>query len=167
MTVLLQGPRAILRPGVEGDIPRLVEVFAAESVARWWPDQDASSLRDLIGGEPGLCVWVVEVDGVVAGIAQAYEESDPQYRHAGIDVSLAPEAQGRGLDPEVVGLVLDHLVGRGHHRVVIDPNAANTRAIRAYEKVGFRPVGTMRSYEWDATLGRWTDGLLMEWVADA
>lgn len=34
---------------------------------------------------------------------------------------------------------------RGHHRLVIDPAAANTRAIRAYERGGFsRPLG--RSY---------------------
>ena len=27
---------------------------------------------------------------------------------------------------------------RGHHRLTIDPAAANERAIRAYEKAGFR-----------------------------
>ena len=29
----------------------------------------------------------------------------------------------------------------------IDPAAANSRAIRCYGKVGFRPVGLMRQYE--------------------
>ena len=51
---------------------------------------------------------------------------------------------------------------RGHHRIVIDPNAANTRAIHAYETVGFRRVGVMREYEWSAHEQRWTDGLLMD-----
>ena len=36
---------------------------------------------------------------------------------------------------------------RGHHRLTIDPAADNAPAIRAYEKVGFRPVGVLRSYE--------------------
>jgi aminoglycoside 6'-N-acetyltransferase len=164
---VLVGQRVVLRPGRHDDVTVLVGIFASNAVARWWPGEDAASLGGLLAGVDGdLVVWVVEVDGEVIGLAQAYEEPDPQYRHAGIDLALAAEAQGRGLGPEVVGVVVSHLVERGHHRVVIDPNASNARAIRAYEKAGFRRVGTMRSYEWDPTREAWTDGVLMEWVAD-
>jgi aminoglycoside 6'-N-acetyltransferase len=45
--------------------------------------------------------------------------------------------------------------------VTIDPAAANTRAIAAYAKVGFRPVGVMRKYERGPD-GTWHDGLLMD-----
>ncbi len=38
-------------------------------------------------------------------------------------------------------------------------------AIRAYEKVGFRPVGIMRRYEPDVGGRGWHDGLLMELLA--
>ena len=48
--------------------------------------------------------------------------------------------------------------------MTIDPAAANTRAIRAYEKIGFRPVGVMRQYE-RAPDGTWRDGLLMDLLA--
>ena len=59
-----------------------------------------------------------------------------------------------------------HLVDDlGHHRLTIDPAAANTRAIRAYEKAGFRAVGVMRRYE-RAPDGTWRDGLLMDLLAD-
>lgn len=44
--------------------------------------------------------------------------------------------------------------------------AANAAAIRTYEKVGFRPVGVMRSYERDVSGDGWHDGLLMELLAD-
>lgn len=54
---------------------------------------------------------------------------------------------------------------RRHHRLVIDPAAANTRAIRAYERVGFRAVGVMRAYERGAD-GTWHDNLLMDMLAD-
>ena len=54
---------------------------------------------------------------------------------------------------------------RGHHRVTIDPATGNAAAIRAYEKVGFRPVGIMRSYERDQDGRGWHDGLLMELLA--
>jgi aminoglycoside 6'-N-acetyltransferase len=48
---------------------------------------------------------------------------------------------------------------------VIDPAADNAAAIRAYEKVGFRPVGVMRQYE-RLPGGEWHDGLLMDLLAD-
>ena len=53
---------------------------------------------------------------------------------------------------------------RGHHRLTIDPAAANDRAIRCYAKVGFRPVGVMRAYERGLD-GRFHDGLLMDMLA--
>jgi aminoglycoside 6'-N-acetyltransferase len=52
----------------------------------------------------------------------------------------------------------------GHHRLIIDPAAANERAIRCYERVGFRPVGVMRDYERGPD-GSWHDGLVMDLLA--
>jgi aminoglycoside 6'-N-acetyltransferase len=56
---------------------------------------------------------------------------------------------------------IDNFAARGHHRFTIDPAAHNEHAIRAYEAVGFRPVGRMRDYE-RAPDGTWHDGLLMD-----
>ena len=53
----------------------------------------------------------------------------------------------------------------GHHRLTIDPAAANAAAIRCYRKVGFRPVGIMRAYWRDPHTGDWRDGLLMDLLA--
>jgi len=50
---------------------------------------------------------------------------------------------------------------RGHHRLTIDPALANERAVRVYERVGFRRVGVMRNYERGAD-GTWHDGLLLD-----
>lgn len=52
-----------------------------------------------------------------------------------------------------------------HHRLTIDPAAANT-AIRSYRKVGFQPVGIMRAYGRDHRTGGWADGLLVDLLAD-
>jgi len=54
---------------------------------------------------------------------------------------------------------------RGHHRITIDPAAANEPAIRCYAKVGFRPVGIMRQYERGPD-GTFHDGLLMDLLRD-
>ena len=32
------------------------------------------------------------------------------------------------------------LRAEGHETIIIDPDPANTRAVRAYEKAGFRPI---------------------------
>ncbi len=93
---------------------------------------------------------------------QYHEEQDPGYRSAGIDIFVAPEYQERGLGTDAIRTLARHLIAdRGHHRLTIDPAADNVRAIAAYRKVGFRPVGVMRQYERGLD-GTWHDGLLMD-----
>ena len=78
---------------------------------------------------------------------------------------MATDHQGRGVGPEAIRLAARWLIDeRGHHRITIDPAAANARAIRAYEKVGFRRVGVLREYERGPD-GTWRDGLLMDLLA--
>ena len=103
---------------------------------------------------------------VVIGAIQAWEENEPDYRHAGIDLFLATAAQGRGLGPEAIRLVATWLIDvRGHHRLTIDPAADNVAAVRACRKVGFEPVGRLRLYERGAD-GEWHDAVLMELLAE-
>jgi len=164
----LEGQRVVLRSGRPGDEAAMDAMFATDEVARWWPAADADEIASLVDNlDPDVDVWMIEVDGQVVGLIQAYEESDPMYRHAGIDIVLHPDAHGRGLGPEAIRILARHLfLDRGHHRIVIDPNAANARAIHVYEKVGFRRVGVLRQYEWHEREGRWTDGLLMDLLRD-
>ena len=49
--------------------------------------------------------------------------------------------------------------------LTIDPAAHNEAAIRAYERVGFVPVGIMRRYERGPD-GTWHDGLLMDMLRE-
>jgi aminoglycoside 6'-N-acetyltransferase len=154
-----------LRLATPADAAELRRIHATPEVARWWdlPREDFPD-ADLEAGETR---WVIEVDGRVAGLVQAYEEHEPKYRHAAIDVFLDPAFHGRGLGTEAVRRLVALLIDeRGHHRVTIDPAVDNAAAIRAYEKVGFRPVGVMRQYERDADGQGWHDALLMELLAD-
>jgi aminoglycoside 6'-N-acetyltransferase len=160
---VLTGRRVRLRPGRPEDAGRLREILAEPSVYQWWgePDPVADIENDLLGAGSAVLL-VVEVDGQVAGGIQYDEELDPMYRHAGIDIFLAAAFQGRGAGREAVALLAGFLFEqRGHHRITIDPAAANERAIRSYASVGFRPVGVMRQYE-RGNDGRFHDGLLMD-----
>jgi aminoglycoside 6'-N-acetyltransferase len=154
-------PGIDLRPLAERDAPELRRIRAMPQVSRWWDEpEDDFPLED-----DESTRFVIEVDGRVAGMIQYWEETEPKYRHAGIDLFLDPAFHGRGIGTEAVRRVVRLLIDeRGHHRITIDPAADNAAAIRAYEKVGFRPVGVMRGYERDADGGGWHDGLLMELV---
>ncbi len=163
---VLAGRTVTLRPGRPGDAARLREILADPSVSRWWGDPDpAGELESRLRSGGPTVLLVVEIGGEVAGGIQYHEEDDPQYRHAGIDIYLGSRFQGRGAGTEAVTLLAGFLFqARGHHRLTIDPAAANTEAIRCYTKVGFRPVGVMRAYERGPD-GRFHDGLLMDMLA--
>jgi aminoglycoside 6'-N-acetyltransferase len=152
----------VLRPLTEGDEDELRRIHSTPEVSRWWDLPDA----DFPWDEPESTRLAIEVDGAVAGLIQFSEELEPKYRHAGIDLFLDPALHGRGLGAEAVRRVVRHLIDdRGHHRITIDPATANTAAIRAYEKAGFRRVGVMRRSERDADGRGWHDSLLMELLA--
>lgn len=157
--------RVELRPLDRSDLPVLTEILRQDGVRRWWGQHDAQDVEAefLHGSAESLGI---AVDGELAGAVQFNEETDPDYRHASIDIFLGQRWQGQGHGPEALKLLASHLIhSRGHHRITIDPSADNIRAIRAYEKVGFRRVGVMRKYERGAD-GTWHDGLLMDLLAE-
>ena len=162
----IRGEGFALRPATLDDVPRLAEMAAAPSVAPWWGEQGEQVWRRRIIEEgEDAHRYVIEQAGSAIGFAQWYEENDPEYRHAGIDLFLDQHVQGRGLGAEVVRLLARWLMDvRGHHRLVIDPAAANERAIRCYESVGFRPIGIARQRE-RIPDGTWRDSLLMDLLA--
>jgi aminoglycoside 6'-N-acetyltransferase len=154
-----------LRPIGEGDLDPLLAIIGAPGVAEWWTPID-----DLEHEREGLCneghAFAIEVGGELAGWLAFDEEEEPDYRHASLDIFLAPDYQDRGLGRRALRLAAGWLIGeRKHHRLTIDPAAHNARAIRTYSAVGFRPVGVMRRYERGAD-GSWHDGLLMDLIED-
>ena len=120
-----------------------------------------------VADEPEATRFTIHHEGEIAGMVQFGEDLEPKYRHASIDIFVAPAHQGRGVCTESIRLVVDHLLGeRGHHRITIDPAADNAAAIACYAKVGFRPVGVMRLAERDADGRGWHDSLMMELVVE-
>jgi aminoglycoside 6'-N-acetyltransferase len=160
----LTGTQVRLRPVRPGDKEKLWQIFSDPEVARWWGDP-AKSVEDSLAVSEDDSQFLIELDGEAIGFIQCSEETDPMYRHASIDISLRSPWQGKGLGPDAIKTLARFLIDQhGHHRLTIDPAAHNTRAIKAYERVGFKPVGLMRQYE-RAPDGEWHDGLLMDMLA--
>lgn len=162
-TPVLYGQGLTLRPANDSDVPPLLEMFSEDAVERWWFPQSPDKVRDRIHRTDQFG-WVIESEGTVRGWIQAGEEDDEEYRSAWMDIATATETHGTGLARGALVTVMRYLVEvRGHHRITIDPDVLNGRAVRAYEKVGFRTVGIMRHY-CRRPDGQLADGMLMEYV---
>jgi aminoglycoside 6'-N-acetyltransferase len=158
----VRGERLNLEPVRPEHAERLRALRSTPEVARWWePPADDWPLSV----EPDHHSFAVVVDGEVAGYIQFWEEPDPSARHADVDIFLGPGHQDRGLGSEAMRTVVRHLIDeRGHHRITLGTSVDNARAIRTYEKVGFRRVGVMRKSARSHLTGEWEDELLMELV---
>jgi aminoglycoside 6'-N-acetyltransferase len=163
----LRGPRVVLRPAGADDIPALEDIRREPAVERWWGVlEDGELAEDLAAENDDVVILAIEVAGDMVGAIQWYQERTPAFRHAGMDIFLTTRVHGRGIGTEAVRVLARHLIDEhGFHRLVIDPSAANAAAVRAYEKVGFQPVGRLRR-SWRGPDGTWEDQLLMDLLAD-
>jgi aminoglycoside 6'-N-acetyltransferase len=158
----LRGERVTLRPTRADDRGALRRIREEPAVLEWW---EAPS-PEWPGDEEDVELLTLTVDGEVAGLVQFWEDPDPDTRHADVDILLTTHLQDQGLGTDAMRTVVTHLTDdRGHHRITLTTSPDNARAIRVYEKVGFRQVGVTRRSERRAD-GDWYDELLMEYVVE-
>jgi aminoglycoside 6'-N-acetyltransferase len=157
----LYGERVTIRPAEPEELDVLAGIMAVDPETSAWWSTNADTIRGWFA-DPEYVVLVIDEGDRTAGIIAFDEETDPDYHSVGIDISLFECCVGRGLGPEALRLLIGWLIdARAHHRITIDPAVANARAVRAYEKVGFRPIGVARDYERGPD-GSWHDNLLMD-----
>jgi aminoglycoside 6'-N-acetyltransferase len=157
---LLAGRAVALRRARPVDVPALLAILDEPEVAAWWRRDEWERLD-----ETDAVTFVIEVEGRTAGCIQYHEELDPDYYAAAVDLFVSAAVHGRGVGSDAMRTLIAWLIDeRGHHRVTVDPAAANARAIHVYEKLGFRPVGVLRAYE-RVEGDTWRDALLMDLLA--
>jgi aminoglycoside 6'-N-acetyltransferase len=159
--LVLHGGLVSLRRTVAADVPVLLRILQEPEVAAWWRRDEWERLD-----ETDAVTFSVLREGAVAGCIQYGEETDPDYWSAAVDVFVSAAVHGCGVGTDAMRTLIAWLFdARGHHRLTVDPAAANARAVHVYEKLGFRPVGVLRRYERVAG-GEWRDALLMELLAE-
>ncbi|RKE17238.1 GNAT family N-acetyltransferase [Streptomyces sp. TLI_171] len=144
---VIAGERTRLLPVGEEHLPLLAGWFADPAFVRHWGGQPLSReevARKYTGRRrPAVESFLVTVDTVPIGYVQ-YVPAGPG--QGGIDLVLVPQAQGSGLGPDAARALVRHLhTVLGWSRVTVDPEASNSRAVRAWTRAGFRPVGRQGS----------------------
>ncbi|MGV9318805.1 GNAT family N-acetyltransferase [Streptomyces sp. NPDC003660] len=139
----IAGEVTLLVPATEEHLPLLAGWFADPAFVREWGGQPLGReevAAKYIGRRRPAVVSLLVLAGVdPVGYAQ-YVAAGPH--DGGIDMVLAPHAQGRGYGPDAARALVRHLhTCVGWDRVTVDPEASNRRAVRAWSKAGFRPVG--------------------------
>ena len=139
-------PEYIVHPMSSADLPMIRRWLETPEVVRWWGQADEQYA--LVSGDldhPDMDQFIVAFDDQPFGYIQCYPlstwhqgfgEQPPRTR--GIDQFIGePDMIGRGHGSHFIRQFVDTLLRSGTPRVVTDPDPANARAVRAYEKAGF------------------------------
>ncbi|MEO1197791.1 MAG: GNAT family N-acetyltransferase [Pseudomonadota bacterium] len=139
----------------------------------WWgePDTELGHIRDMVEGRDTTRPFLFFVNGEPTGYIQywfighhqnaEWTESNPWLADLpaetiGIDLSIAEEGHlSRGIGSAVLRAFVEKLVAEGHRQIIIDPDPANLRAVRAYEKAGFRRMDIYSGRDGDILLMRY------------
>jgi aminoglycoside 6'-N-acetyltransferase len=139
-------PDCVFRPLTAADLPLIRRWLALPHVREWWGDpheQYALVSGDL--DELAMDQYIFSTAGDSLGYLQCYDltgwntgfgPQPPGTR--GIDLFIGePNRIGRGHGSALIRGFVDNLQQKVAPRVVTDPDPANSRALRAYEKAGF------------------------------
>ena len=113
------------------------ERFTLEQTQAWCASRDEQSDRwDLVIEDAADGRWLGEL---------AVTNWDPDNRSCGIRIALVPDGRSRGIGPEAMEAVIDHLFTvTPTHRLELDVFSINPQAIAVYERLGFVREGVMR-----------------------
>lgn len=130
---------------VRADLPMLADWLRQPVVAEWWQDTD-QRIAEMVNwlDDPVLTQLLVLKDGQPIGFAQHsvaahwgeahYDDMNLPAGTVALDVFSGPGGLGHG--GEWLDALARHLLADAP-ALVIDPDPANLRAIRAYQKAGF------------------------------
>jgi aminoglycoside 6'-N-acetyltransferase len=139
-TYIAHGKRTALRPVASTDLNMLTQWLSQPDVYRWWGGhpltREIIAMKYLGNRRPKVESFIIEAAGNPIGYIQYWSHD---MRSGGLDMFLAPSAQGRGLGPDAARAIVRHLKDtRGWDRITVDPAIDNVNAIRAWAKAGFR-----------------------------
>ena len=154
-------PDYVFRPMTTTDLPLIRQWLAQPHVRQWWGDP--SEQDDLVSGdlnEPAMDQFIVSVGGRDFAYLQCYDLTawnagfgEHPLGTRGIDQLIGePDMVGRGHGSAFIRAFVDDRFRHGAPRIVTDPDPANARAVRAYQKAGFEKAGMVDTPDGPALL---------------
>jgi aminoglycoside 6'-N-acetyltransferase len=162
MPRLASSPRYTFRLVQEDDLDLLSEWLRRPLVAKWWgdPERSIEEIRQAMD-DISVLPFIVELDDKPIAYVQTYDPhledghpyQDQPFGTYGIDISIGdPEMIGKGYGPAIIEELCSLMFNEVARRLIIDPHPDNARAIRAYEKAGFAPIGERSTIYGDVLL---------------
>ena len=162
-------PDAIIRPATGNDIAAIAAIYARHvrdgtaSFELEPPSEEEMRRRHAELRARGYPYLVAETGGEVLGYAYAgpYRPRLAYRDTVENSVYLRPEAAGHGLGTRLLDALIAACAARGFRQMVaVVGDSANLASIRLHERLGFRPVGVLRSVGYKH--GRWLDTVLLQ-----
>lgn len=163
-------PRFTFEPVSHNHFPLLENWLKRPHWQEWWgdPETELGYIRDMVEGRDTTRPFIFAIDGRLAGYIQYWFIGHHQNESwiadhpwlaelpgdaIGVDLSIADEELlSQGLGSAVLRDFAARLARDGYGTIVIDPDPANRRAVRAYEKAGFIPVPHLRDRTGDTLI---------------
>jgi RimJ/RimL family protein N-acetyltransferase len=161
------------QPMTADDLPLMRRWLEMPHIREWWgePETELGHVRDMIDGRDTTRPFIFSLDDEPMGYIQywfiGHHQNDTWITDhpwlaelpadaVGVDLSIGdPDKLARGVGSGALRAFAERLVQQGHRTIIIDPDPANARAVRAYEKAGFRAIPRL--------LGRTGDTLIMQY----
>ena len=149
------------RPMTTADLPQIRQWLAQPHVQEWWGDP--AEQYALVSGdldEPAMDQFIVAAGGNDFGYIQCYDltawncglGAQPEGTR-GIDLFIGePDMVAGGHGSALIRAFVEERLAQGAARIVVDPNPANARAVRAYAKAGFQEAGMVETPDGPALL---------------
>ena len=133
-----------IRKALPSDLASIVEYYGTKGDTPWDPFADVNRLRQMVDLKDLI---VAEVNGSFAGFLYFFVGDHPWFE-PGVDkfghimeVHVKPQYQSKGAATRMMEYAMEDLKKRKVNVVYIDTGANNLKALRMYEKMGFKEFG--------------------------
>ena len=167
----------LIRDFAESDLPLMLKWLTNDTVLEYYEGRDCRFTMDTLSTRyleeiPDGFRVIFEYRNIPVGYGQAYKlsgESFDEYDYPddgrlvfAMDQFIGePEYWNKGIGTSFLKLMADYLKeNESAECILLDPHQSNLRAIRAYEKAGFKIVKSLPEHEWFE--GKKEDCWLME-----
>ncbi len=136
-------------PGIMMLVQKVVPIMQSMGNFQWAADYPNPEVfaKDISLNQ----LWVVDIDGAIAGVTAITKDQDPEYADAGWDISetaivthrlaVNPDFQGKGIAKILMNKAEEVAIQQGISILRVDTNTKNTATQALFPKLGYKFSG--------------------------